>query len=522
MNIFMRKLNCKLRKIHHRFVHIETEQTKQLQWLKPTGYETNITVYNPITKCKVPLILKNKNFLTWYVCGPTVYDSAHIGHATTYVKSDIIRRILSDYFNINIIMAMCITDIDDKIIMRSKESGQNYKHITQHYENEFVEDMEMLNVIKPHLYCRVTNYIPQIIQFVNNIVNKGNAYVVKDGSVYFDTSKYNSYGKLSSQVSDDSQPAHPYKKSASDFSLWKAAKEGEPFWDSPWGRGRPGWHIECSTIASTVFGNSIDIHSGGIDLAFPHHENEEAQSCSYHEVDQWVNYWLHCGHLFLEDVKMSKSLKNTISIREFLNKYTANHFRILCLLSNYKNGIKFSDSVMTTAVNTLDKIEHFMNDCDNYIAGRWSVGSVDEITLLRCLDETKNNVNIAFANDFNTAHATRLLINLIDTTNKMLHEPQGTDTNRNIPAIATVSNYISTIFSKLGILHSAEANEQKINSVIDYFVQFRNTVRNRALEQEVKDKILLSACDEARSNLSTCGVIVKDFKDKSSWSIKKY
>ncbi|XP_054010687.1 cysteine--tRNA ligase, mitochondrial [Hylaeus anthracinus] len=518
MNASVKYLKYKLRKICHRFLHVETEQKRPVQWWKPVGYETNITIYNPITKCNEPLILKNKNVLTWYICGPTVYDSAHIGHATTYVRSDIIRRILSDHFKINVVMAMGITDIDNKIIMRSKETNQSCKELAQHYENEFIEDMDTLNVVRPHLYCRVTDFIPQIIQFVSNIVEKGKAYVAEDGSVYFNTSKYDMYGKLMTPPLPDS--THPEKKSALDFSLWKAAKN-EPFWKSPWGNGRPGWHIECSTIASTVFGNSLDIHSGGADLVFPHHENEEAQSCSYHEVDQWVNYWLHCGHLFLDDVKMSKSLKNTISIREFLNKYTANQFRMFCLLYNYRNGIKFSDEVMLNAVNFLNKAEHFICDCDNYIAGRCSVGNVDEVALFRCLDETKNTINIALANNFNTVLALRSIEKLIDTGNLMLHDSHES-TNRSIPPVAAVANYISSVFSMLGIQNSEMSSEHKMNSVIEHLVKFRTIVRNRAIEQNVKDKILLTACDKVRLNLSTFGVIIKDHKKETSWSIKKY
>ncbi|XP_016917911.1 probable cysteine--tRNA ligase, mitochondrial isoform X2 [Apis cerana] len=508
-NVFSYKIN----KIYHQFLHTETKLKKQIKWLTPAGYKTDIVIYNPITKCKVPLILKNKNILTWYVCGPTVYDSAHIGHAMTYVHSDIIRRILTDHFNINIVMAMCLTDIDDKIIIRSKELKQNYKDLTRYYEDEFIEDMKMLNVIKPHLYCRVTDYIPQIIQFVKNIVDKG--------SVYFDTCKYEMYGKLSTPLLDN---CHPDKKSAMDFCLWKAAKENEPCWKSLWGFGRPGWHIECSTIASTVFGNSVDIHSGGIDLMFPHHENEEAQSCSYHEVEQWVNYWIHCGHLSLKDVKMSKSLKNVISIKEFLKKYTANQFRMLCLLSNYKNELKFSDVIMNNAIDILHKIEHFINNCDNYITGKWNIGNIDEVALLRCLEETKNNVNIALADDFNTVQAIKSLINLIDIGNKMLHDSKDRKITCGtcIPAIVAVLNYISTIFSKFGISNSSTINDNKINNLIECLIKFRHIVRNKVLEHDVKDKTLLIACDKIRSELSTYGIIIKDCKTETIWNIKRY
>ncbi|KAK1132805.1 hypothetical protein K0M31_014177 [Melipona bicolor] len=514
-------LYYKIRKTCHRLAHTETKLQKQAKWLKPAGYETNIQIYNPITKCKVPLILKNKDVLTWYVCGPTVYDSAHIGHAMTYMHSDIIRRILSDHFNINVVMAMCITDIDDKVIARSNSLKQNYTNLTRHYEDEFIEDMKMLNITEPHLYCRVTNYMPEIIQFVKGIVDKGNAYVLKDGSVYFDTSKYEVYGKLSTPVSDTS---HAYKKSALDFCLWKAAKKNEPFWESPWAPGRPGWHIECSTIASTIFGNSVDVHSGGIDLIFPHHENEEAQSCCYHEVEQWVNYWIHCGYLSLQDVKMSKSLENTISIREFLEKYTANQFRTLCLLSNYKYELKFSNDVMNNAVVVLHKIENFISDCRNYIIGNWDTGKVDEVTLLRCLEETRNSVNIALANDFQTAQAMKSLMNLIDVGNKMLHDSQDSTKTCGtcIPAVAAVLNYVTTMLSKFGISNRSEANDHKINNVIQCLMKFRQTVRNKVLEQNVKDKTLLTACDKVRSELTACGIIVKDHKTETIWSIKKY
>ncbi|XP_017878367.1 probable cysteine--tRNA ligase, mitochondrial [Ceratina calcarata] len=515
MNVFVREaLRFKLITTCHRLLHTETKC--QPEWLKPVGYETNIMIYNP---CKVPLILKNKNILTWYACGPTVYDSAHIGHAITNVHSDIIRRILTNHFDINTVMAMSITDIDEKIIKRSRELKQDCKDLAKYYENEFLEDMKMLNVLQPHLYCRVTSYIPQIVQFIKNIIDKGNAYVSKGGSVYFDTCKYGMYGKLTNPSSVEK--SHPYKKSPMDFCLWRAHKENEPFWESPWGRGRPGWHIECSTIASAVFGSCIDIHSGGVDLIFPHHENEEAQSCSYHEVKQWVNYWLHCGHLFLDEEKMSKSLKNTISIREFLEKYTANHFRILCLISHYRTGLKFSDAVMNNATGTLNKIEHFMNDCDNYIAGRWSLGNVDEVKLLQCLEETKSTVNTALADDFNTPQAMRSLLKLIDVGNSMLHDSQKS-ASTSIPAVAAVLNYVSTTFSNFGVSNSTNAADHMINSIVESFVKFRRTVRTRAIEQDVKDKALFNACDQARTDLLTCGVTIKDYKTETIWSIKKY
>ncbi|XP_011863318.1 PREDICTED: probable cysteine--tRNA ligase, mitochondrial [Vollenhovia emeryi] len=505
-----------------RFVNTEAKCRDRPQWVKPVGHQTEVSVYNPITRCKVPLILRTKNILRWYICGPTVYDSAHIGHATTYIKSDIIRRILSDYFNIDVLLVMGITDIDDKIINRSIESEKDFKDLARHFEAEFLADMNKLNICEPYLRCRVTDYVPQIIQFIERLVAKDDGYITKDGSVYFNTSKFERYGKLSIPPIEQDQPVAD-KRSALDFALWKAAKANEPSWKSPWGYGRPGWHIECSAIASAVFGNSVDMHSGGIDLVFPHHENEEAQSCCYHDVDQWVNYWLHCGHLSLKgDVKMSKSLKNTISIQDYLEHYSANHLRMLCLLSHYRNAIEFSDEVMQTAVSITKKLDNFINDCDNYVAGKFKAGEIDENLLFTTLHDTRNQVYSALADDFDTSKAMHAIINLVGVGNKMLHEDNVTSHSNNVSAVAAVSNYLSNILSKFGISRSTKstAENRQVEDIIDNFLRFRTVVRTRALEQSPKDTILLKECDKARKCLATCGIIVKDQRNDTSWSWK--
>lgn len=518
MNVMRRLI-----RVNKRFVNTRAKCQGRPEWIKPIGYQTAVSVYNPITKCKVPLILKTENVLKWYMCGPTVYDSAHIGHATTYIRSDIIRRILSDYFNIDVLLIMGITDIDDKIIKSSIASGEDFKTLSRHFETEFYADMNKLNIREPYSYCRVTDYIPQIIHFVKELVARDYGYVTKDGSVCFDTNKYNKYGKLRNPIPDPAKNKHPDKKSALDFALWKASKDNEPSWKCPWGHGRPGWHIECSTIASAVFGNSVDIHSGGIDLVFPHHENEEAQSCCYHNVDQWVSYWLHCGHLYLKgDVKMSKSLKNTISIQNYLENYSANHLRMLCLLSHYRNGIEFSDEVMQNAVLVTKKFDNFINDCDNYVAGKFETGEIDENLLLSTLHDTRHKVHSALADDFDTSKALHAIINLVGIGNKMLHQSNITPHSKSVSAIAAVSNYVSNILSKLGISRStmSMAENRQVKDIIDNFLNFRMTVRTRALEQSPKDTILLKECDNARTNLSTCGIIVKDQQGVTSWSWK--
>lgn len=523
MNMFARVLNCNIHlRSCHRFINNQSNSKDKIQWLKPAGYETNISVYSPVAKCNVPFILRNKDYLTWYACGPTVYDSAHIGHAATYVKTDIIRRILSDHFNMNVIMVMGITDIDDKIITRAKEMNINYKVLAEQYENEFRHDLKQLNILEPNLYCRVTEYIPEILSFIESILRKRCAYPGRMGSVYFNTTEYGIYGKLANPSPNN---PHPEKRSPLDFTLWKESKPGEPCWESPWGPGRPGWHTECSAIASKYFGKCIDVHSGGIDLAFPHHENEETQSCCVHGVEQWVNYWIHCGHLNVHDVKMSKSLKNTISIKELLKTHTSNEFRMLCLLSHYSKGIEFTNEVMQTAASTLYKIINFLADCRHYISGKYNY-SVDEVSLLHSLNETKDLVNTSLSNDFNTAQALHAILKLIDTASKMFYgSGKATTTNsRNIVPIVIVSDYILNTLSKLGISANTAKRDwttEKVNEIIEQFVEFRNTVRQESLSMDNQNEALLSACDHVRSKLLSCGITIKDNKNNSIWHLRK-
>ncbi|XP_078186860.1 putative cysteine--tRNA ligase, mitochondrial isoform X3 [Callithrix jacchus] len=288
-------------------------------WLQPTGRDTGVQVYNSLTGRKEPLIVAHAEAASWYSCGPTVYDHAHLGHACSYVRFDIIRRILTKVFGCNIVMVMGITDVDDKIIKRANEMNISPASLASLYEEDFKQDMAALKVLPPTVYLRVTENIPQIVSFIEGIIARGHAYSTAKGNVYFDLkSRGDKYGKLVSVAPGPAgEPADSDKRHPSDFALWKAAKPQEVFWASPWGPGRPGWHIECSAIASMVFGSQLDIHSGGIDLAFPHHENEIAQCEVFHQCEQWGNYFLHSGHLHMKgkEEKMSKSLKNYVTIK---------------------------------------------------------------------------------------------------------------------------------------------------------------------------------------------------------------
>ncbi|XP_073846488.1 cysteine--tRNA ligase-like protein, mitochondrial [Musca autumnalis] len=509
----------------------------QHRWFKPDGVDTGIRVYNCAARRQVPLILPRENFLTWYTCGPTVYDSSHLGHASCYVKLDIIQRILKHHFNLNVVTAMNITDIDDKIIRKSQESGQDWRDISRQYEAEFWSDLRKLNVAEPNIKLRVTENIPQIISYIDDIIIKKCAYVGKDSSVYFDVKQFPIYGKLQNLNLNDnnSMAEEPYQKlSALDFALWKARKtDNEPAWPSPWGLGRPGWHIECSTLANMVFGKSVDIHAGGLDLKFPHHENEEAQSCVFHNTRQWVNYWLHTGYLNIKghNEKMSKSLKNTISIDEMLQDYTADEFRMACVLSNYRNSMEYSSEMMDTAKNTLNKFHSFKTDCHAYLSGKKVGSNVNSSTILQNLNYCKSNIESCIRDDFDTARSIGILLDQISSISRCINtNPQGgvDDTGliaaSCLDAVAAVNNYVDSVLQSFGFAETTTSNRAlnadshlDFNGLLDDILSTRKLIRDRAVSS--KNKLLFEVCDELRNCLRQHGIEIKDHAQGSSWNL---
>lgn len=325
----------------------------------------NLKIYNTLTREKELFVPLNKKSIKMYVCGPTVYSYAHIGNARPAVIFDILYRLLKKIYP-EVIYVRNITDVDDKINEAAKKLNKPISFITEKYTDIYHKDMQSLSVLRPNHEPRVTDNIDQIISMIQRILDNKNAYI-NENHILFDITSFNQYGKLSNRDMDEMLSGArvevaEYKKMPGDFVLWKPSKDDEPGWDSPWGYGRPGWHIECSSMVETYLGKEIDIHGGGQDLIFPHHENEIAQSCSAHNSESYAKYWMHNGYLNMEGEKMSKSLGNIITVKELLEKYDGEVIRLALLSTHYRKPINFGESLLEQSKNILNKLYKNLNN----------------------------------------------------------------------------------------------------------------------------------------------------------------
>ena len=610
-----------------------TGKVAQPKWRKPAPQKSKpvLKLYNTLTRTKEPFVpLSGTSLVSWYSCGPTVYDASHMGHARNYVSVDINRRIMSEYFGYDINFVQNVTDIDDKIIIRARqnylfdnytngvteisdaivekatsatvayinknlnaemtavsefsawvasldkeaEKEKNPKfpmHVTAvsnavlalenhrgdatrffelikdvmvpvldkelgstvndpevfrklpaYWENRYNDDMARLNVLPPGVTTRVSEYVPEIVTFVEKIIDNGYAYATDDGSVYFDTSKFDNsskhdyakcqpWNKGKMDLIEDGEGSLSTKNTSeklsnSDFALWKASKPGEPEWESPWGKGRPGWHIECSVMASDILGSQIDIHSGGIDLAFPHHDNELAQSEARYDNEQWIDYFLHTGHLHIEGQKMSKSLKNFITIDEALAKYTSRQLRLVFASAQWNNQLDFKESLVNEVKSLESSFNNFFQNvralqADNiHRQEELSYNISKKLTplekkLLDDLQATQEKVDIAFCDNLSTPQAVKALSDMVTTTNSYI---SAVGNELKIEPIIAVCKYITRILDIIGFAarpdklgwETVSSSENSAGSVEDVAMpyvkvlsNFRDQVRSMAISK---------------------------------------
>lgn len=493
-------------------------------------------------------IPKDPQRVLWYQCGPTVYAESHMGHARTYVALDVLRRIMKDVFGYNVIMCQNITDIDDKIIMRSSERKIPFRELAAKYEEEFFEDMTSLGVQLPDLVTRVSEYVPEIVTYIQTLIDKGIAYE-SNGSVYFNTKSFisqgHTYGKLMPENVGNAEllaegegalTANDDKQNPNDFVLWKRTKVHadanvvEPWWESPWGEGRPGWHIECSVMSffalEKLGSGGLDVHAGGVDLKFPHHENEVAQSEGFGGSDQWVNYWMHAGHLNIKGSKMSKSLKNFITIRDSLKAYTARQMRMCFLMTKYNAPMDLSEGAISQAIS-IDRIfNEFFHNIKAVLRRLGLKGSQyvssKEHEMIQKLEDTKKEVREYLADDFDTPRAITSLLELVREANKYIE-----DSKLSSVVLSNVARYITTTLRTFGLVQdsadigfpletsSADAGattvnkEQLLTPLLDVLTNFRETVRIAAISGDTK--AVLAAADRLRDDiLPDLGVRMED------------
>ena len=421
-----------------------------------------LVVYNDLTRKKEEFIPSKQGKVSFYVCGPTVYDYFHIGNARPFVLFDVFRRYLESS-GYDVLYVQNFTDIDDKMIKRANEMQLTVAELAEQFIAAYYEDADALGVKRANIYPRATHEIDEIINFVKILIEKGHAYTI-EGDVYFEVSTFQEYGKLSKQSLDDLQSGaridiDKRKKNPLDFVLWKASKPGEPLWESPWGKGRPGWHIECSAMSTKYLGDSIDIHGGGSDLIFPHHENEIAQSeCA--SGKQFVKYWLHNAYLMIDKEKMSKSLGNFMTVRDIRKKYNPLILRYFLLSAHYRSPINFSAEGLDQAQKALERIDNCYGDL-NFALETRKTGAKDQI-LTDAIKSADVGVTATMNDDFNTAGALGNIFDAVRAIN--VHLSKHTDVD--VSALQDAKEFLNKVNDIFGFIQRNKDNNENENKSI--------------------------------------------------------
>jgi cysteinyl-tRNA synthetase len=461
-----------------------------------------IRLYNTLTRKKEEFQTLEPNVVKLYVCGVTVYNDAHVGHAMSALVFDIMRRYL-EYRGYQVRHVMNYTDVDDKIINRANQLGEDPLMLSQRYIEDYANDLKNLNVLPATSNPQVSKTMPLIIEFIQGLIRKEAAYAAPNGDVYFSVISDDDYGKLSGRKLDDMQAGARIevgeaKDHPMDFALWKAAKPGEISWDSPWGKGRPGWHIECSAMNLAELGEQIDIHGGGNDLIFPHHENEIAQTESY-TGKQFARYWVHNGMLQLGGEKMSKSLGNIVSIKDFLKTRDADVMRMLVLMGYYRAPLIFNDETQDAAEKSLERIKSAFRSASTSAKG---LGADSASALVSQAETTRQSFVDAMDDDFNTPLAIAALYELIKAINTA--RDQGATDEQLKSAQSTLRELTGVLGLRLQEKQGSSEQEAQVNALI--------AERNEARKQKQ-----WARSDEIRDQLKAMGVTIEDGKEGTKW-----
>ena len=459
-------------------------------------------IFNTMSRRKEEFIPVDPNEVKIYACGPTVYNFIHIGNARPLCVFDVLRRYL-EYRGYNVKFVQNFTDVDDKIIKRANEENSTFEEISEKYINEFWTDAHGLNFKDATVHPKATENIDEIIEIIKTLEEKGYAYAV-DGDVYYRTLKFKDYGKLSHQPIDDLQSGARIavgdkKEDPLDFALWKAAKEGEPYWDSPWGKGRPGWHIECSAMNKRYLGNTIDIHCGGQDLIFPHHENEIAQSEAANGC-MFSKYWMHNGYINVDNVKMSKSLGNFKTVREIADVYGYEVIRYFLISSHYRSPINYNLEIIEQCKSALERLYNCRESLDFAIKNAKSDIADDE-EILDLIDSRKEQFINSMDDDLNTADGIAAVFDLVsDINTKIINK----EVSKNVCQKA--ADMFDELTGVLGLVYNRKSND--INDDIEKLIEERQQARAN------KD---WATADRIRDELKAQGITLKDTPQGVTW-----
>lgn len=484
-----------------------------------------LRIYNTLTRKKELLQPIEDNHVKLYVCGITSYDYCHIGHARSALVFDMVVRYLR-YQGYKVTFVRNFTDIDDKIIKRANEQDIDSAALALRFIDEFYTDMDALGTVRPDIEPKATEHIGEMTELIQTLIDKGMAYP-SGGDVYFRVDRYDGYGRLSGRSLEDMQAGarievNEQKENPMDFVLWKAAKPGEPKWTSPWGDGRPGWHIECSAMSKKYLGATFDIHGGGKDLIFPHHENEIAQSCGASGTE-FANLWMHHGFVTIKDEKMSKSLGNFLTIRDVLQQYSAEELRLFIFSTQYRNPLDFSEHALQDARAGLERMYDCLAKIEQLPAGDEQgpqvVGKKDRDKL----ESLEERFQHAMDNDFNTAQALGLLFDAVKTLNKVLRAAGGQVATDDYNLLTNTAATIKQLGEVVGILQHdpVEVMQQKKEQLLAAIElteeEIAHLIEKRNLARANKD---WSTSDEVRDTLLASNIVLNDGPDGTTWDVK--